>query len=225
MPKRPPPDYLALEREAWRENATEVSNRLSKNEQNLLKRISLYIWRFGYKEDAVRSKIHDDKMFATYFAIEPRRQGIHEKIAANWLQKEEKIKDFTVLKKSGKNALYVTSDGEIVSGLEHKPSKSLDFRWKTGNTTCYASHKYTLEGGGNQDSQYKEMLDLLQKFHRCHDKSCILIVIVDGNYYTQKKMEELQHQTRMHNPKSFAVHIEGVPSILKEYAEKEQESE
>ena len=112
MPKRPPPDYLTLEQEAWRENATEVSNRLSKNEKNLLKRIKLYVWRFGHKKDDVRSKIHDDKMFATYFAIEPRRQGIHEKIAATWLQKEENIKDFTVLKKSGKNALYVTSDGK-----------------------------------------------------------------------------------------------------------------
>ena len=36
MPKRPPPDYLTLEQEAWRENTKEVSNRLSRNEPNLL---------------------------------------------------------------------------------------------------------------------------------------------------------------------------------------------
>ena len=218
MPKRPPPDYLALEREAWRENTTEVSNRLSSNERNLLKRISLYIWRFGYEQDAVHKKIHDDEMFAAHFAVEPRRQGFHERIAANWLEEEESVKNFTVLNKQGRDALYVNSDGEIVSGLAHNPSKSLDFRWWTGNTTCYASHKYTLEGGGNQDSQYKEMLALLQKFHGCHDTSCILIVIVDGRYFTQKKMLELQHKTRTHGPKSFAVHIEDVPTILKEYA-------
>ena len=118
--------------------------------------------------------------------------------------------------------MYITSDGEIQSGdiLKHsKPSKSLDFMWLTGSTICYAMHKYTKEGGGNQDSQYKEMLALLRNFLPCEEEGIILMIIVDGPYYNSGKMRELRNNTRAHPPRSYAVHLEEVPDILDEYIE------
>ncbi|MCY4611231.1 MAG: hypothetical protein OXC38_06000 [Gammaproteobacteria bacterium] len=218
MPK-PPPDYDAEELRAWRRNVQEVENRLKKSEKNLLKRIELFALRFEYGAKVISEKIREDPMFAAHFAKEPRRTGLHEKMAAEWLQNLEQVNEFEVLKKSGKDALYITSDGEIRKGMKNPPSKSLDFRWRTGNTTIYASHKYTRESGGNQDSQYKEMEKLLRQFQSSSEEACVLLVIVDGPYYKDKKMADLRNNTRSHPPQSYVTHIEGVPDILNDYVE------
>lgn len=147
-----PPDYDVIERQMWRDNAQEVLARLDADEPNLLQRIETYVQRFGYTDSQVRSKIRSDPMFAAIFAMEPRRQGLHEKKAAEWLRELPTVREFATLPKSGKNALYVTSDGEVKLGrdLQNPPSKSLDFRWRTGDLTCYGMHKFTKVGGGNQ---------------------------------------------------------------------------
>lgn len=214
-----PPDYDAKEQELSRQFAKGVPTLLVKNNSDLLKKIQTYHYRFGYSIDEIRQKIQDDPMFAASFAKEARRTGLHEKMATDWLKKLSSVRELKTLPKSGKNALYVTSDGEVRRGADFRarPSKSLDFCWQTGATTCYAMHKYTREGGGNQDSQYKEMERLLQQFLRCGDASCILIVIVDGPYYTPQRMAALRNITRDHAPRSYVVHIEDVPGILEEY--------
>ena len=96
----------------------------------------------------------------------------------------------------------------------NKPSKSIDFQWKTGKTTFYASHKYTKEGGRGQDNQYREVKGLLGNFMKCSVDSCALVVIVDGSYYTSKKMKELKTFLRAYDPKSYATCIEGVQDVL-----------
>ncbi len=214
----PPPDYDAIERRMWRENAAQVPELLTSNDPDLLKKIATYTSRFGYTHDQIREKIRTDTMFASQFAKEPRRQGVHEKEAAAWLQKLSAVQEFTTLPKTGKNAVYVTSDGEVKRGgeLQARPSKSLDFRWRTERTTCYAMHKFTREGGGNQDSQFNEMRQLLQQFVRCPDTTCMLLVIVDGLYYTGQRLADLRRFTRDHPPQSYVTRIQDVPKILGE---------
>ncbi|MYB34226.1 MAG: hypothetical protein F4X92_03710 [Gammaproteobacteria bacterium] len=77
----------------------------------MLKRISGFVWRFGYKENDVLAKIKQDTMFAAWFAKEPRRQGFHEAIAADWIKVLPQVNDFRVLPKSGENAVKVSGDG------------------------------------------------------------------------------------------------------------------
>ena len=154
-----------------------------------------------------------DNMFAALFATDPARQGIHENVAVNWLEKVLKL-SVRPLSKSGKNALYINNEGRLV---REKSGKSLDFHWKYNGIDFYAMHKFTNESGGNQDSQYIEMQEILNRFHRAEDESIALVVIVDGNYYTETKMKGLKNKTRTIAPKSFAVHIQDVPKILKEY--------
>ena len=214
---RRPPDYEAIEQRLWRENAGDVQSRLSDEDSDLMKRVQTYIWRFGYRECEVRDRIEDDEMFASWFAKEPRRQGLHEGIAADWLRQDEDVNDFDVLRKSGPDAYYITSDGEIRQGMANPPGKSIDFYWKTGRTEVFAYHKYTKEGGGNQDSQFAEMKDALGRFQRSAERNKILLVIVDGPYYTQRKMEDLKRFTRDQEPRSFACHIYDVPVILSQY--------
>ena len=203
----------------WQRNAQEVVSQLQSRDRYLLRQIETYIGRFGYEKSAVEEKIMKDPMFAANFAREPRRQGFHETIAAEWL-KEQGL-DITILPKSGNDALYITRDGMIIKlpEGEQRPSKSLDFCWTYNSITFYAMHKYTKEGGGNQDNQFKEMVSLLHSFLGASNPSNVLVVIVDGPYYTEKKIEELRNITRKSSPMSFAVHIEDIPAILKKHYE------
>lgn len=218
------PDYESIERAAWRENAQEVISRLETGDSDLTKQIATFVDRFGYSKAEVEEKITNDPMFAANFAKEPRRTGLHQKEAAKWLQGLDAVSEFSILPASGDRALYVTSDGEIQSGAilkGYKPSKPLDFQWITGSVICYAMHKYTREGSGNQDSQYKEMRDLLRNFQSCSNRRCMLIVIVDGPYYSDRRIQVLRNDTRSRHPKSYAVHLAEVAAILDEYVERE----
>ena len=208
-----PPNYDAIEAEMWRKNANNVVVSLDEQDKNLLKKIQTYIWRFGYSEIEVHNKIREDKMFRAWFAKEPRRQGFHEIIAGEYLKQFDIIKDFQILNKGGNTAEYITSDGHIINGknLQDKAiAKSLDFKWKTHNIVCYASHKYTKESGGNQDSQYKEQLNLLRDCQRRTQGDIAFFVICDGKFYNTNKMQELYSLTRFHKPYSFACHVEQV---------------
>lgn len=218
--RKPPPDYTALEHEAWKKNASQVVARLDEDEPNLLKRIATFVRRFGFHVHEVRQKILSDPMFRAHFAIEPRRQGFHEKIASKWIRSLPDISDFRVLPKSGRNAVYITSDGEVRQGLRKPPSKSLDFTWQADGRQFYAAHKYTLEGGGNQDSQFNEMRSLLEHFQKAHaDSNIVLFVIVDGPYYTDAKMDDLRRFARSSAPFSYAVPIEDLPDTLERLRE------
>lgn len=217
MYDKSPPDYDSIERDEWRTNANLVCDELSSGSDRLMKRIQLFVARFGFSKSDVKNKIGTDPMFAAHFAKEPRRTGLHEKLAANWVSSLPMVKQFKTLPKGGAGAVYITSDGNIHHGeLSNRPGKSLDFMWKTGQTTCYAMHKYTKEGGGNQDSQYKEMIAILRNFQSCNDRTCALFIIVDGPYYLGNKMDELRNGTRAHKPKSYALPIEELPAILEQ---------
>jgi len=154
-----------------------------------------------------------------------RRTGRHEAIAAKWIEQLDWVNNFIVLPKTGKNAVKVTSDGNIESETETRkiPGKSLDFKWKTFKTTFYAMHKYTKEGGGNQESQYKEMLELMDRFLKCRrHKNIALIVIVDGGYYQQtgkKRLLELKSHEKRQKPFSYAMTIGDLPNVLMRHDE------
>ena len=231
---KPPPDYDAIERDLWRENVEKVCKELSTNQDHIIKKIQTFADRFGFQKSDIREKIQTDEMFAAHFAKEPWRQGFHEKIAAKWIEELETVKTFEILKKSGRNAHYVTNHGQILSGITSKgqslypllqgdveiayTTKSLDFKWQTGEITFYASHKYTKKDGGNQTSQFNEMKALLDHFSPGVVTQTVLIVIVDGLYYTPNRLNDLREFTRDTEPCSYAIPIRELPTILKKYS-------
>lgn len=213
-----PPDWDAEEKRMWRENCELVAEEVEERAERLMKRVALFVWRFDYNQEDVLSKIRDDEMFAAWFAKEPRRQSPHERIAAGYLGQFPELIVFERLRQSGRNALYINRDGEIRKGEDiqgDKPSKALDFAWETPNgIRCYASHKYTREGGGNQDSQFIEQRRLLQNFQSRSTNDTVLFVICDGPYYDGARMSTLQAHCRTVSPLSYAVHIEEVPELV-----------
>lgn len=182
----------------------------------VMRRIQTFASRFGFEVEELREKILADPIFAATFTKEPRRQGFHERTAADWINALPQVRQFERLPQGGKNAWCVSVDGGIRMTKDNPDtaSKALDFKWMTGETTFWAMHKYTRESGGNQDSQFKEMKDLLRNFMQHWRQSDALIVIVDGPYYTGARMDELRHLLRTQPPLSFATPIAGVPEIL-----------
>lgn len=214
---REPPDYEAYLQGMWRDNAERVLDDLAEERPGIVNKIRSYVWRFGYTAGEVRAKIVSDDMFAKWFAIEPRRQNPYEAIALDWLRDDPNIDDARKLPTSGREAYYVTSDGEIRKGMQDPPGKSVDFYWKTGTTEVFAYHKYTKHGGGDQDNQLGEMRETLRRFQGSRERDKILFVIVDGPYYDQRAMGELRRFVRDREPRSYACHIEDVPEILTHY--------
>jgi len=215
MHRIPPPDYEAIEQSAWRDSAGDVPSELASNSGRLLKRIRLFMNRFGFAEDAIKDKVRDDAMFAAHFAKEPRRTGLHERYAAQWIERLPMVTNFRTLPKNGPDSIYITRDGNIIRGSSgNRPGKSLDFMWTTGNTTCYAMHKYTKEGGGHQDSAHVEMVDVLRHFMSCNMRTCVLFVIADGPYFEGRKMAELRNYLRASPPRSYALPIDELPDVL-----------
>ncbi|MCY3884160.1 MAG: hypothetical protein OXG24_04505 [Gammaproteobacteria bacterium] len=214
-----PPDYQAIEYAIARKGASQVVERLDAADKDLLKRIEWFVDRFGFQPQTVRDEIRRNKMFSAHFAKDPRRTGFHEKVAACWLKQfGNTISEFKTLPKSGKNAWYITSDGHMQKNVRPKPSKSLDFKWKTGRFTVYATHKYTREGGGNQDSQYDEVKLTLRHFQNgAVDDDTMFLAIVDGPYYTEEKLTELNRFERIKAPYCKAMHIEYVPNYLEHH--------
>lgn len=199
----------------WREEAGKVVSRLDNKDRNLRKRINTFIYKFGYSSNQVEDKIRLDEMFASHFAKEPRRTGFHERLAAEWISELENVSNFATLPKTGPDAIYVTSDGEFRRGMSNAPTKSLDFIWATGKTTFFATHKYTKESGGTQDNQFKDVRDMLALFQSTNTTSDVaLVAIVDGPYYTSRRMAQLLRFVRDRHPKSFALQIEDLPPVL-----------
>ena len=78
----PPPDYDSVEDRYWKLFNKEVPRETGRQSKRLLKRIDLFVSRFGYPIEEVLEKVKIDPMFAAHFAKEPRRMGVHEKEAA-----------------------------------------------------------------------------------------------------------------------------------------------
>lgn len=214
-----PPDYDAIEERGWKENAARVLDELSSGDPYMSRRIETFSVRFGYGRDEIVAKIASDEMFAAHFSKEPRRQGIHEKAAAEWLEQLRDVENFEILPKSGRNAWYITGDGELRQGKRKHSgsSKSLDFRWRTGSYKIFAAHKFTKEGGGGQDNQFLEVRNLLEIFQKgSEEDDIILLVIVDGPYFTEAKMNDLHRFEREKPPMSKALSIGEVPEFLEE---------
>ena len=210
-----PPDYDAEEERLRKHNVADVLRKLEQRDKNLLKKIETFSKSFFYTESDIENEIRKNKMFAAVFSIEPSRQGFHERVAAQWLKDTLKC-TIDYLPKGGRDALYVTNDGNITQwNHPRKPSKSLDFKWTMGDITIYAMHKYTKASGGAQDNQFNDVKNTLEKFSHAQDSNVVFIAIVDGNYYTEQKFAILKGVARVIPPLSYATKIEGVPDIMK----------
>lgn len=162
----------------FKNNTKEVVSLIGTKEMN--KKIETYLEKspFASKQE-IEDKIRNDELFAAFFAKDPLRQNIGEKVFCEYL-------NVRTLPQSGKNVVRFSTKGEIISSKELNCSKAADFYIGS----YYITQKYTGENnGGAQDNQYEDVIRFLTLGSISH-KVC---ACVDGWYWEQNgKRTELQ---------------------------------
>src|SRR5262249_31176841 len=154
-------------------------------------------------------------MLQAKFAKDPGKQGIHEKLAGAFIESLPGVEEFKTLSKNG----WVVFHGAVMlrknlkeSGAS-KTAKTIDFKWQYKGSTFYASHKFTLQGGGMQDEQYEDIYDFITQARPSNLPNTYFIAIADGDYYKgndtgtgTSKLDALKRHAHSHNV--FAMSID-----------------
>jgi hypothetical protein len=174
-------DYQLEYRKQLQRNISLVRNEI--NNTDFVIKITNHADKFGREYDEVKSKIMDDDMYAEWFAKDPAKQNIYEKLAASYISKVENVEDFINLPSNTK--MFVIN-GQITSDRLNDV-KSIDFKFKVGYNIIYASHKYIKATyGGAQDNQYNDIRNFLRNCNKVSSGNNYYIAICDGPYFDRK---------------------------------------
>jgi hypothetical protein len=218
----PIPDFEKEILDATRKNLGEVLKDLNDGEEGMTEKVKNFSELFGFTEETVRQKIKDDEMFRAQFAKHPGRQGIHEKLAAAFVEKIPGVKNFKVLAKGELQLLNggVFAQKEVRDKGATRHAKTIDFEWETSDKKIYASHKYTKSAGGAQDNQYTDIQDFIREATQSHLPNTIFVAIADGSYYlmndVNSKTTKLQRLKNLTNNRNvFAVSSDELEEFIK----------
>lgn len=120
---------------------------------------------------------------------DPSKQNIYEIEGLNWLKNYPELEDVA----KPYNPELVLKDGVILARNGKKDpntSKSIDVIFKIGKTCFVGTMKYTKNSGGAQDNQFNDVCNFLH--HGIGLKDVKVIALVDGEYYTSDKIEQLK---------------------------------
>ena len=174
-----PLDWDGLVQAAWKDNYVRFN--MSEADQA----IRTFVWKTGLDRRHVEDKIKTDGMFRWFFVKDPTKQNIHNDIAASYIERIPLVSDFVHLKGGEKSICggAVMSRAEVKERGGDPSPKPIDFQWKTGKHTVYASHKYTKQSGGSQNTQYRELLGFVEDANHSNAKGTVFIAIADGPHY------------------------------------------
>ena len=167
---------------ARQENMQGVKKLLQIGDKGVLKKIENAAHRYQLSQEYLKGLILKGEPIAlAMFAKDPSKQKIHEKIAAEYIQKITGVHNFKDLKHT---ELYI-SRGQIITKKQAKlaVAKTIDFYFEYDAYKIYASHKHTTESGGAQDNQYKDLQEFIKECGGNNDPSIVFIAMADGDYY------------------------------------------
>lgn len=203
------PDYAGVFRRMMAENAAEVIPALDRQEGWLLEKIANAAERYAIADDEIVAALRECAVLRFYFAKDPKRQGMHENAAAEFIAAIDGVTNFERPPQAGSNALFVTG-GEVVKTAELRGlraadrqraySKSVDFLWRFDGRQFYACHKFTeAESGGAQGNQWNDARTFIRESvpNDCPDRA--FVALCDGGFYTaphgdsgETRMDELR---------------------------------
>ena len=175
----------------------------NKETRDLVKKIENRIKRWGSSSDKnkILNKIVEDYDYAMEYAKTPTKQNISEELQLEFL----KLKGFNLSKlpASGKKSIRFVN-GEIVYGIVEKDTdtKSFDFQYLDNiftynkvTTTGFEDVDMSLTNGGGQKSQLNDALDFVKQanlYCEKYEDNKVFILIVDGDFYTDERMNLLK---------------------------------
>ena len=217
-----PLDFEAVERQLNMANLADMEREVTERSPRLATRIAHFQAQFGIDAEDFWHALEADPQgpLAAVLAREARRQNVHEKAVEQFIKGLAHVENLRKLPSTGPRACYINADGQVVTGQTLlsalRPSKSIDFQWQTGTTTCYAAQKYTKEGGGTQDNEFNELVRLLQNFQRRTTNGIALFALVDGGFYDVQRLNRLRALTRNQAPHSFVISVNALQTQLLE---------
>lgn len=192
--------YKGAVSQAWKKNIDQVRDLLSANDKKLLYKIQSASQRWDIPVSEIKESITKDRVAAAHFAVDPSKQKIHEKTAAEFIRNLDGVVDFNY---PPNRALYV-SNGVPITGNELKiypAAKTVDFKWQYRTFKIYASHKYTHDSGGAQGNQYKDLQAFIRACYGSTDSKLRFIAIADGAFYQNHNGRA--NKTRLDNLQSM----------------------
>ena len=203
-----PPDYEKIRKKAYLTNRKDAVRAMRAGE--LDKKIKNFSELHGFSIKRIRKEIKTNAIVATFFAKDPSKQRIHEKIAARFIESIPGVSDFALLPNA---KLYVVRGEVLESDVRKKrdvyaTAKTIDFRWRYGGALFYAAHKYTKGEGGGQGNQYRDLQEFLNESKASSLSDIFFIAIADGVFYLNQngqagisrmeKLKELSNKKTTH---------------------------
>lgn len=199
------------------QNVALVRKQLKNKDVQLVKKIKKRSDEYGIPVNKIIDEIFNCDTAVIPFVKIPAKQNFYEKTAVRMIKEIEGVLNFNNLPN---NQLYVCNGAVFDKDeLRNYPSgKTLDFKWEYKNYTIYASHKYTKDTGGAQDSQYKELQEFIKECRDTKLSKTIFIAIADGDYYFTENgragTTKIEHLKSLCTQKTIACRMENLKSEL-----------
>lgn len=147
-----------------------------------VEKIRNYIEKFGnylpYTVKDVQLLIQDNDIVASFFAKNPSKQNVGERVAAEILELQR-------LPRQGADSARFSAEGEIIFQNRIDSTKAADFYYNGYYVIC----KYTEGRGSGQDSQKEDVINFLVKAALGKHKAG---AILDGVYWEDKHREQMR---------------------------------
>lgn len=180
-----------------KKNLSEAKTAALKKKDWISKKVKKFLddWGDHTPVDAKLEQLAEDENELRYFAKDPNKQTFHQRYGQAYMKWAGL--PIEELPNKGKRAMYLC-EGKLVKD-EAKPdqnaTKSIDCVVDENNWKDYISQKWTKEEGGTQKNQQKDVREFIRNanlFVARSTKPVRCIALVDGPYYTPKKLKELR---------------------------------
>ena len=157
-------------------------------------KIRAHARRFGHSEhDVMKIALENEVAYSAIVGKNPGRMDYYEDALVEFLSKQPEVARAVKLPKSGPKAKHIWRGEVFTGGGKRGDVKSLDIEveFKNGQT-LYVVHKFTQEGGGAQDNQYREAKGALAQARLPSGKTKVnLAAVLDGDYYSKPSAKGL----------------------------------
>jgi hypothetical protein len=172
-------------------------NALTKDSELLNKSVEEYINTTLLEYD---NGYQSAKIIIFDLAKDPLRQNISEEVQ----EQIAKEKGFGTekLPQSGKNSLRIyqgkiVKNSELTKKEKELASKALDFEYTVFSkpkSKYFTYNKYNKWVGGSTDDVFNDIRHLIENYKNVEDKSIILVIILDGDYWDLNRYKLQPHQ-------------------------------
>ncbi|NWN45712.1 hypothetical protein [Candidatus Phytoplasma pruni] len=173
-------------------------NKFDIKDSKVQNKIHNFCKKFGFNHEEVIQNISTNPFLKSFFIKDPSHQNVYKKTLFSHLQTIPFINKLQLLETDNEQPSYIVQQKVVHdSPVPTGKVKSADIYFKINGLPYdfYVYHKYTKNKGGSQDSQKNEIIKVMQTARNLTgaiNKKIKVLIVLDGNYYTNKILKELQ---------------------------------